>query len=111
MDGAVDSDDSDLGPALVIGYPVQGFQNRGRRSGDHATLDRRVRDIDHDHVHQGLRRANHVLCGGNILDHGMVEFLSLPTVHGLMCLRVIVERGWHCEKDKRKKSQMIKMAV
>ena len=94
MNGAVDSDNTNLGPAFIIGYPVQGFQNCSRCRGHHAALDGRVRDINQNHVDQGLRRADHILCWGNVLDHGVVEFLSLPAIHGLLCLRVIVERGW-----------------
>lgn len=98
VDGAIHGDDSNLGAAFIIGYPVERFQNSRCCCSHHAALDCRVGHVNHKHVDQRLRRANHVLCGCNILHDRMVQLLAPPTVHRLLCLRIIVERRRHYQR-------------
>lgn len=89
--GAVDCHESESGPAVGVGYPVQALQNASRSSRQKSARDASKADVEQKQVNQRLWSANHVFLRRNEFAHRVVELRTLPPVHGLLLRAVPVE--------------------
>lgn len=78
----VKRDERDSGAPVRVGEGVQRSGNRAGDDGDHAVLPRVGPHIDEEDVADGLRRADGVLAGREVVDDGVVELASRPAVGG-----------------------------
>jgi len=91
VQGRVDTDDGNLGAAVLVGDGVQGVEDCLGGGDEHAAGNGKVRHIQYKDIDQGLRRADHVLARGHVLDDTIGDFGALEAVYSLLRLGVKIK--------------------